>query len=588
MRRTVQIVELIQPRCDLRFGVGDCTATGTPKCYQTWQTCKAKTVFNRDGFVRWRFCRAGDPIGRIYEQDGADDIATNAYPVLLSVSTQPTRINVGSSRSGESPFGLRATVSVELSDFRFQNEVGDFYADERTVKASFAGLFLARLGEAASQLTLNVYNGYAGETLAEMQVSRFDVDAITGPSGGRWQITGADPLSRASAKRATFPRSTDIRLNEALSEDADDLDVVVSATVEADLSDAFGNTAISYLRIGSEILSYTGYTDDGEGIWTLGGVIRGALNTQIGAHEIDAGCQRVGHYSNIQPYEAAKDLLVNHSGFPIGLIPTDQWDEEGATYLSTLRVTGTVSEPTAVEALIGELSRDGMFSTWWDERGQVIPLLAVRPPSGTPDTLSDRSHIVAISFEKSPDDRITRSVVFYDQVDPTKTLDDYTNYRSQRIRIDTEAEADEYADASIRERRIFSRWIRTDANSLLLGASLLFRYRVTPEYATLTLDGKDRSIAVGDVLDLETADVIDASGSARVTRWQVIEAEETTPGHSVRFVLQSYEFVGRFGFWMDTGAPDYDAATDEEKDEGMFWADNDSLMPGGDDPYRWR
>lgn len=588
MRQPVQIVELVQPRCDLRFGVSTCTATGTPKCVQTWATCKAKAVFNLDGVIRWRFTRPGDPVARLYEADGTDDISTNAYPVLQSVSTRPTRINVGSSRDGESPFGLRATVDVQLADFPLENDPGDFYADERSIAGSFAGLLAARVGEAASQMTVYVYNGFAGENLGDMQVSRFDVEAISRPSNGVWSISGVDPLSRASAKRATFPRSTDIRLVTPLIASAVNVAVQVSASVEDDLSDAFGNASVSHLRIGSEILSYDGYIDDGDGLWTLLNVQRATINTALAAHDIDAGCQRVGRYEAIAFYDAAKDLLVNHSGFPSGLISTAQWDAEGGTYLSTLLATGTVSDPTPVETLIGELSRDGLFSTWWDDRGQVIPLLAVRPPVGTPEVLTDRSNIMSISLEKEPDDRITRSVVFYDQVDPTKSLDDYTNYRSQRIRIDGEAETEAFADGSIRERRIYSRWIRADSNSLLLGATLLFRYRETPEYATITLDGKDRSVAVGDVVDVETADLIDAFGTLKVKRWQVIEVEETSPGHSVRVKLQSYEFVGRFGFWMDDGAPDYEDATADEKTTGLFWADTDGMMPNGDDPYRWR
>lgn len=588
MRQPVQIVELVQPRCDLRFGVGDCTATGTPKCVQTWATCKAKTVFNLDGVIRWRFTRPGDPVARLYEADGSDDISTNAYPVLQSVSTRPTRINVGSSRDGESPFGLRATVDVQLADFPLENDPGDFYASERSITGSFAGLLAARIGEAASQMTVYVYNGFAGENLGDMQVSRFDVEAISRPSNGVWTISGVDPLSRASAKRATFPRSTDIRLVTPLTASALAVTVQVSASVEADLSDAFGNASVSHLRIGSEILSYDGYTDDGDGLWTLQNVQRGAINTTIAAHAVDAGCQRIGRYEAIAFYDAAKDLLVNHSGFASDLIPTAQWEAEGVAYLATLKATGTVPEPTPVETLIGELSRDGLFSTWWDERGQVIPLLAVRPPVEAPQVLTDRANIMSVDLEKEPDDRITRSVVFYDQVDPTKSLDDYTNYRSQRIRIDGEAETEAYADGSIRERRIYSRWIRTDSNSLLLGATLLFRYRETPEYATITLDGKDRDIAVGDVVDVQTADLVDAFGALQVKRWQVIEIEETSPGHSVRAKLQSYEFVGRFGFWMDEGSPDYDDATDEEKLGGLFWAEDTGLMPGGDEPYRWR
>lgn len=73
MTKTVQVLELRQRRCDLRFGVGTCTATGTPKCFQTYNTCGAKDVFNLDGELRWYFTRPGDPAPLTADLPSADE-----------------------------------------------------------------------------------------------------------------------------------------------------------------------------------------------------------------------------------------------------------------------------------------------------------------------------------------------------------------------------------------------------------------------------------------------------------------------------------------------------------------------------------
>jgi len=43
----------------------------------------------------------------------------------------------------------------------------------------------------------------------------------------------------------------------------------------------------------------------------------------------------------------------------------------------------------------------------------------------------------------------------------------------------------------------------------------------------------------------------------------------------------------RFGLWMPDNAPSYTNASDQERSEGFFWANDDGLMPNGDDPYLW-
>lgn len=576
---TVQVVELIIPRCSLRFGVGACEATGQT-CHNTFATCRFRQAFNLDGSLTYRFTRPGDPVARIYERDG-QHIKTNAYPILRSVSQRATRINPGASRKGETPFGVKAGGSVNLMDFTSDDGAGDWYRDERDVVGSFAGMLIARLGEAQAQCGLLIYNGYQGQALSEMQVSRFDVQGIEKSGQDSWQITYQDPTKRIDRKRALFPRPTDIRLQSDISEST--TSITVSAEL-ADLNATFGNAPLKYLRYGSEIISYTGVTEVDAPIYTLDGVQRGTLATEAQSHSANESGQRAGRYELMRPYKIADDLITNHTTFPASFIDMDQWDAEGDVFLPTITVSGTVSEPAPVEELVGELSRDGLFNIWWDERAQKVPLLAVRPPQETPLLITEADNLISANIERMPDDRMTQIWVQYGQRNPIESGPE--NFLETLVRFEPLLEGPFYADGTTRTNKIVSRWIRTTANARLVGASLLLRYRVTPRYLSLEFDKRDRAIAVGDVLDVQTQETIDPNGNVQTLRWQVIEYKETVPGHRIAVVCQSYQFVGKFAVIMANDAPDYADATEEERLNGCWLADEATgLMPNGDEPY---
>lgn len=573
---TVQVAELIIPRCSLRFGVGACEATGSPKCHNTYATCAFKQAFNLDGSLTYRFTRTGDSVPRIYERDG-EHIKTNAYPLLRSVTQRATRINPGASRKGETPFGIKSGGTLTLMDFTSEDNVGDWYRDERQIKGSFAGMLIARLGEAQAQCTVRIYNGFEGQSLDDMQVLLWDVHAIEKRGRDSWQIEYQDPTKRIDRKRALFPRPTDIRLQTDIDETT--TSITVSAAL-ADLEDTFGNAPVQYLRYGSEIISYTGVTEVDAPIYTLDGVQRAQLFTEAQSHNADESGQRVGRYELERPYRITDDLIKNHTTFPANFINDAQWEDEGGTFLPTIVVSGTVPEPTPVEELAGELSRDGLFNIWWDERDQTVPLLAVRPPQETPLLITEADNLISANIERKPDDRMTQIWVQYGQRSPLGTR--ASNFLETLVRVEPELEGPFYADGTSRTNRITSRWIRTTANARLVGAQLLLRYRVTPRYLSLEFDKRDRHIRVSDVLDVETQETVDPFGQVERLRWQVIEYKETVPGHRVSVVCQSYQFVGKFAIIMANDAPSYADATEE----GCWLADEATgLMPDGSDPY---
>jgi len=122
----------------------------------------------------------------------------------------------------------------------------------------------------------------------------------------------------------------------------------------------------------------------------------------------------------------------------------------------------------------------------------------------------------------------------------------------------------------------------------MLIARVLGRYRDVPRFLTIRVSGKDREITVGDVCDVTTRELIDSEGRFKSSRWQVISWDQIQQGEVYLLDMQTFDLVGRFGFWMADGSPDYTAATDEQKAMGAWWADDDGLMSTGEAGYQWQ
>lgn len=475
-----------------------------------------------------------------------------------------------------------------MSDIPWDDHVGDFYLADRTAPSSrpgFWALWTVR-NPFYPSIKIRVYEGYKGQALSAMQVRLYDLENVSGPDeAGNVTITGRDPLDKVRRKKAKFPATSQIDL----ASDMDASTQTVSVTcLEAELSSDYGNTGSTrFIAIGEEVIEYTGYSGT-EPDLTLTGVRRGRLGTSPAEHDTDDAVQRVGRYENIRLYEIAEDLLKEHTEVDSSYVnASGQWDDEGQSYLSTLKATATIVEPQAVEDLLGELCRDGLFSIWWDERLQRIPLLAVRPPGQTPVTWSDSQNVLQGTYSKTvkPDDRLTRVSLFFKPRDPFASADEAANYENRRIRVDGEVELAEAAGGDIVENVIYSRWLQTFGNALLVSATQLLRYRFPPQYVTVTVDAKDRSISIGDVVDLEGRGQVDVEGNLVSTRWQVIDATEVKAGEKMQVLMQSYQYVGKFAIIMENTAPDYASATDEEKLSGCWIAENTGLMPDGTDGY---
>lgn len=589
LREPVQIVELVQPRCGLRFGVGACTASGSPMCYNTWTTCRVRAVYDGGGSIAWRFVSNGAGIWPIGDQSDPDNILTNAIPVEgLTVSTAAGSLNAAGVLNGKSPAGSRSRVSVTMADFPWDDFVGDFYLGARVAlpQRMFWAVWAAR-NQFFGGMILNIYDGYRGDALAAMRKRTYAVDSIEGPDGsGRVTISGLDPLVLSTSQKSKFPEEMDVRLSAAIT--ASQTTIRVQTAEPAKLSKAYGNlTGIYHLRIGDEVLSYTGVTTIEAGVYDLTGCVRGVIGVAATA-TADTRCQRVGRYVDIPTWEIGFDLLTAHTPLPAAYVDHAVWANEGDTYLPTLRSTVWIMEPTLVDDLMGEVCQQGMFYYWWDEVSQSVPMLAVRPPKAAVATLDWRTDIVRASTElrREPDSLLTRVFVYYDQRDPFASRTEPANYRVISGRIEATTEHPDAAGGA-KPLSIFARFVNSEAHAVQIIQRILSRYSMVPRFLTLRLDAKDMTITVGDVCDVTTREVVDSEGRLLSDRWQVISWSEVRHGEIYLIDLQTYDYVGAFAFWMADGSPEFADATETERATGAWWAGDDGNYPDGTSGHQW-
>lgn len=564
--------------------------TASRYCHNTWTTCPSSATrvkLDSTGRMRWRFM---SPIGGLRiagDFADMDDQATPAIPVPgLSVRTSPSSMNVAAILEGKSPLGVTGTVTVNMSDFVWDDTWGDFYKSTRGTlpTRTFWTVWQAR-NKLSPQMELVIYEGYAGDALASMRHRVYLVDGIDGPSGGKVTIKGSDPLQKARGKTALFPPSDTAKLRDAISATSTDITLVASA--ETFVSATHGLTTKRGILIGSEIISYTGYTVVSGSQYTLTGVTRGVGGTTATAASADAKVTRCGHFEGQVLATIAKYLITDYTPIPDAYIDTAGWASEIETWLSIGAVSDVwVPTATAVDELLGELCQQGQFVIFWDEWASLIMLKAVAPPTDTVVHLTDDNAIISASVQADDDARLTRVAVYYN---PTKWTD-ITKTGCQSLYIEVHGDEEQAkAGGEPRQIDIVARWVASEAQAVKIAGKTFLRSLTAPKTLQMTVDAKDgTSVTTGQIIDVTTRAVVDVDGNPTQTRWQVISSSPGKPGQTYDVTLQDYGLsTRRFCRMMDPGdTADYTSATDSEKATGGYMSATDGTMTDGSEGYR--
>lgn len=590
-RRPIQIVELDYPFCANDFGVAPCTAAGDAgtECYNTLRTCQDTENFSLTPLVL-RFARNIESMPK----------GITVFPTLRSVSTRPTEINIGDQDKKKGALGRRATITVQLMDTPYHDRLTDPYVDTRDYIAMERGTFWQKFKARApfySGIALRVLEGYQGEALASMRTRHYIVDKIDGPdSSGRVTIRAKDILTLAEDKKALAPAASTGTFTGI-----DTFGLYVAGGELDDYLDESGNP--SYVRVGDEIIRYYGAIyisagDPSSGI-RLSSPDRAQLGTERGDHEVGDIVQRCLTYADLRVDLAMKDLLENYTSIDTATYWDAGNEEEGATWLSLLKANGTVSTPTPVNQLLGELAQVGPI-LWWDEVAQSIKVRALRPGVGSEiKVVTESTDIVDATIEimDEPDRQITQVWTTYDQINPNESPTKKSNYKRLDVRIDSDLEVQ---TGEPRIKRIFSRWLNNSAESSISEYTkrLLDQFQEVPVVTTFCLDAKDRDrIWTGDVIQMTSKQLTDETGLAIPILYQIISAEEVESGHKVKYKAQSIGTKDgtsgsgstgeRLCYIVDDATPDYDSASAAEKDpEGGFLSDDENDFSDGLPPYQ--
>lgn len=576
-REPVTVIEIDQDFCSLVYGESPCMAalgtTGARKCFNTLKTCQDVANFDKS-ILTLRFC----------SPSVSADKKVRAIPTVMSVSTNPTEINVGGGDINQSPLGRRASITVEFRDIPYNDRLVDKYRTERSYKPETRGTFwskwLAR-NPYYQNRPLRVREGYIGQSLESMRTRHYFIDKIEGPdSNGRVRITAKDVLKFADNKKAQCPRPSNGRLDR----DIDNNDTAFTLLPE-DIGGEYPSSGIGI--IGDELVSFT---RSGDNI-TL--TQRGLRDTEATDHDEDDSFQIVQVFDGVRVDEVIKTLLEDFANVPSEYIPFSDWQAEAARWLTGYELNTWITEPTGVSDLLGELLQQCICYIWWDEYDQEIKFKPIRPIDPETDTLKivdEDSNIVAesVRVDRDPDQRLSQVWFFYRQNNPVEDLEDPANYGRLSIRADLEAETDlQYGESRI--AKIYSRWF-TAANSgqvITTGTQLLLRYRDNPLIVTLSLDAKDRDLKTGDVVRVTHRSIVDETGQPIPTLLQVIKTHESAPGHKVDYKCQVFGFIQRYGFIMANDAPSYEDSTEDQRNNGMWISENEEpYFPDGSDAYR--
>ena len=217
---------------------------------------------------------------------------------------------------------------------------------------------------------------------------------------------------------------------------------------------------------------------------------------------------------------------------------------------------------------------------------------AIRPPRlESALTLFNDANVIegSVAMAEEPNRRISEAWVFYDQKDKTQKADEASNYLKGSISVNDDAEnADQYGD--VRVRRILSRWIGASGagQALAVSSRLMASYARPPLRVTLTVDAKDNSLYLGDLIRLQFRQVVDDIGAPETFVARVVSAEESTEGDQMTILAERTGFRGRYAFIGPNTLLDYSAESEENRSLYGFISTNPTPAQMSDNslPYK--
>lgn len=513
--------------CSRTYGEGLCEAaigvTGTIKCFNTYATCQDKDNWDKTTKT-YRYCTA----------NAALPVGVQAYPLIKDKGVQftPQVLTPGKG------LGVRGSVTVKMTDMPFSDAGVDPYLSSRTYnpleQGTYWGKFRARnpfyLGRPFRVLT-----GYIDPdnfSWDDFQTREYVIDSFKGPNrDGEVEWIAKDVLALADDKKAVCPLPSTGQLVADISDTDTSFTIVPvgigNAEYPASGRIAIGGEGMDFTRVG-DVLTVT----------------RDVYGTGAKDHKADDTVQLVKRWVGAEIQDIIYELLTEYTpGFKPTWITKDDWDAERDAFLPGAWSTDLI-EPTGVNTLIGELNEQGTCFNWWDELAQQVRFKALRKPDENIDTLSDEDHNLfrSVNLTEDMSARVSQVIVHFDRIDPTKKLDEVSNYRQHYFGPDLDSSGpNEHGIKAI--KTIFSRWFTSISLGRVqaLSQTLLKRYTDPPRMLTYKLDAS-KAQSVGEVFWASTRGIQDVTGARARANMMVIESREIEAG-------TTYELKAQENIW---------------------------------------
>lgn len=487
-------------------------------CFNTFGTCQDTPNYLKEVRTLRFVDRAVAPVGLI-----------DAFPAIERVQYGATKIVPGGG------FSVRGQVTVTLQDFSHNDGGVDDYAAERTFdqqgRGTFFGRFKARHLFYAGR-PMRVLEGYLDEpfSLTNFRTREYIIENVTGPDQkGVVTIVGKDILSLAKDTAALCPTPSTGTLSAAMT------NIQTTAVLQAgegvDYDPAGGHD--KHIRIDEEIMEVTSVSVD-----TLT-VVRAQGGTAGVTHAIDDAVQECKTYEDTPVIDVIDDLLTNFANIAALFIPTVDWELEETETLTGYDLETIISEPTGVQTLLKEISEITLIDLWYSDVDQEIKLKLQTPYTSVTESVTDEDDVVIGSLKARDVSarRLSRVVIYYGLENFAEDLTEVKNYKFVTFDVDADKEGVNKFDNE-RVRKVFTRWMDA-SNSVqvaLTAQRLLDRFGNTPLEIEFMLDAKDVTrLQTGDVFDFTSRIIQSTDGTAKTTRFQVVETAPTKVASQYRY-----------------------------------------------------
>lgn len=444
----------------------------------------------------YRFCENRSPVPMFLK----------ASPSLQSVRVNPAEIDLSGGIGVRAKTNLSLIESVDYTEWGTVNNPERFWARWRAENPFYLGK------------RISVYSGYIVNNAFDISnfVKRDYVIEGFGQTGAGVSITGKDPLKLLSNDRAKAP----VESNGSLS--ADILATDTSFTLQpAGIGDAEYPASNGIVRIGDEVILYTTRTGD-----TFTGLTRGFYSTEIDGHSENDTAQLCLYIQTETVSNIGYDLMVNYASINPSFINKPEWDAEASNAFNTT-YSVLITEPTGVQDLLQEFCDSAPHYYFYDERVNKIRLVALKPPPTDSQLYTYKANIIqgSMAVKDRQDLRISTVIVNYGIINPTKDLDETSNYRSSYVREDTSSVTN-YGQRAY--KTVHSRWIPSDNKTaaVLMAARVGRRFADAPREISFSMDAKDSDVWAGDSVRIESDLILQAGGGYPQLPYQIISAGE--------------------------------------------------------------